>query len=180
MRIAKIMKNDVANGEGVCVSLWTQGCSHKCKGCHNPETWNPLHGIEVREDIVIDTIINSIGINGIQRNFSVLGGEPLDPHNVVEVGNVIYEVRKHFPNIKIYLWTGYTLENLTNEQLNAIKNIDILIDGRFEEDLKDLTLELRGSSNQRILTKEDIYGEVKKREGSIKTTKTTGTVRIKE
>ena len=181
MRYAEIKHNDIANGSGVCVSYWTQGCSHRCKGCHNPQTWNPNAGKEGTLVGVIDEILKAISANGITRNFSILGGEPLDSYNVGNVQSIIDEVRNAYPDVKIYLWTGYTLENLTEAQLNAIKNIDILIDGKFEEDLKDLTLELRGSSNQRILTKEDIYGEIEKRKKFIRTTAATGfATRIKK
>lgn len=163
IRYAKIMKNDVANGNGVCVSLWCQGCPHRCPGCHNKETWSYTGGIEGNMEDILEEIVSSIDSNGIQRNFSVLGGEPLDTLNLLLVKLAINKVRESFPNVKIYLWTGYTLEDLTEQQLDAIKEVDVLIDGRFEEDLKDLTLELRGSSNQRILNREDIYGEIKKR-----------------
>lgn len=175
----KINKNDVANGEGVCVSYWVSGCEHHCPGCHNPETWNRNNGKDFTEDTV-EEIISAISANGIMRNLAFTGGDPLAPYNLNQINTISNTVRGAYPDIKIYMWTGYVLENLTTEQLDAIKNIDVLIDGRFEEDLKDLTLELRGSSNQRILTKEDIYGEVEKRKGKLKTTATTGFARIKK
>lgn len=180
MKYAKIMKNDIANGEGICVSFWAQGCPHRCKGCHNPETWNENGGKEGELSDVIGEILESISARGIKRGFSVLGGEPLAPYNVSDVETIISEVRFAYPDIKIHLWTGYTLENLTDEQLHAIRNVDVLVDGRFEEGLKDLTLKLRGSSNQRILYKENIYGEIEKREGKLPTTSTTGVARLKE
>ena len=123
MRYAEIKHNDIANGSGVCVSYWTQGCSHRCKGCHNPQTWNPNAGKEGTLVGVIDEILKAISANGITRNFSILGGEPLDSYNVGNVQTIIDEVRNAYPDVKIYLWTGYTLENLTEAQLNAIKNI---------------------------------------------------------
>lgn len=155
-KYAGLMTNDVTNGEGVCVSFWTQGCPHRCEGCFNPETWDFEGGKELPDDIR-GQIIKAICANGITRNFSILGGEPLCDENIEEVENIIMGVRSAFPNIKIFLWTGYTLEQLTiknNEHINNVLNhIDILIDGPFIESQKDLTLKFRGSKNQRILYK---------------------------
>ena len=155
-RYAGLIENDFANGKGVCVSFWTQGCPHHCKECHNPETWDFYGGKEVPTDIK-GQIIKSICANGIIRNFSVLGGEPLCPENLELVENIIAGVRIAFPHIKIFLWTGYTLEYLKKQNNKYIKNIlsyiDVLIDGPFIESKKDLTLKLRGSTNRRILYK---------------------------
>ena len=154
MRYAKIKNNDTVNGEGVSVSLWTQGCPHHCKGCFNQCTWDFGGGAEVPPNLS-QKIIEAISANGIQRNFSVLGGEPLCDENKEFVASVITDVRKAFPHIKIYVWTGYTFNELLERKDETIKkilyNIDVLIDGKFEEDKKDLTLKLRGSSNQNII-----------------------------
>lgn len=153
-RYAGLMTNDFANGTGVCVSFWTQGCPHHCKGCQNPETWDFEGGLELSTDIR-GQIIKAICANGITRNFSVLGGEPLCSQNIEEVDQIITSVRAAFPQIKIFVWTGYTLEELQKEKnehiINILSKIDILIDGKYEEKQRDITLELRGSKNQRIL-----------------------------
>lgn len=153
-RYAGLMTNDFANGTGVCVSFWTQGCPHHCKGCQNPETWDFEGGLELPTDIR-GQIIKAICANGITRNFSVLGGEPLCSQNIEEVDQIITSVRAAFPQIKIFVWTGYTLEELQKEKnehiINILSKIDILIDGKYEEEQRDITLELRGSKNQRIL-----------------------------
>lgn len=155
-RYAGLMTNDFANGTGVCVSFWTQGCPHHCKGCQNPETWDFEGGLELPTDIR-GQIIKAICANGITRNFSVLGGEPLCSQNIEEVDQIITSVRAAFPQIKIFVWTGYTLEELQKEKnehiINILSKIDILIDGKYEEKQRDITLELRGSKNQRILQK---------------------------
>lgn len=155
-KYAGLNTNDFANGQGVCVSYFTQGCPHHCPGCFNPETWDFNGGKDLPNDIR-GQIIKAICANGITRNFSVLGGEPLCDENVEEVENIVFGIRTAFPNIKIFVWTGYTLEQLTlknNEHINNILNyIDVLIDGPFIESQKDLSLELRGSKNQRILYK---------------------------
>lgn len=156
MKYQGYMPNDFINGKGISVSLWVSGCPHRCKGCFNSETWNPESGYNVPSNLK-EQIIEAITANGIQRNFSILGGEPLAPYNQEFVLDILTAVRETFPHIKIYLWTGYTLENLKSQNsilVNSILDkIDILIDGPFIEKEKDLTLELRGSRNQRILYK---------------------------
>ncbi|MBO7536025.1 MAG: anaerobic ribonucleoside-triphosphate reductase activating protein [Bacilli bacterium] len=150
------MTNDVVNGEGVCVSFWVQGCPHQCPGCFNPETWDFKEGQPYTEHTKWE-IIEDIGANGIKRNFSILGGEPLDDRNLAMVEEVVTAVRQAYPNIKIFLWTGYTIEDLSavfnNKLSHILKTIDVLIDGPFIEAEKDLSLKLRGSKNQRIFNK---------------------------
>ena len=154
MKYAGYMPNDFVNGEGVCVSLWTAGCPHRCPGCFNSEIWDYDNGKTVPNDIK-GQIVKAISANGIQRNFSVLGGEPLSPQNREFVSDMIKIVRSAYPHIKIYLWSGYTYQELldfNDKNINSIlSQINFLIDGRFEEDKKDLTSKLRGSSNQNII-----------------------------
>lgn len=155
-RYNAIIDNDVVNGQGVCVSFFVQGCPHCCEGCFNPETWDFNGGQPYSEEIKWE-IIKLISANGIQRNFSVLGGEPLAPQNLNMVSSLINAVRHAYPHIKIFLWTGYTKEelDLTDERISLILDkTDILIDGPFVETQKDLNLKLRGSTNQRIWVKE--------------------------
>ena len=153
-RYAGLITNDFANGEGVCVSFWVQGCPHKCKGCQNPETWDFNGGNELPTDIR-GQIIKAICANGITRNFSVLGGEPLCEENLEEVDQIITTVRTAFPHIKIFVWTGYTLEELQKKKnlhiISILSQIDTLIDGPYIEEERDITLNLRGSRNQHIL-----------------------------
>lgn len=152
-RYNTIIENDIVNGEKVCVSFFVQGCPHKCPGCFNPETWDFLGGHEYTPDIKWK-LIELIGANGLQRNFSVLGGEPMAQENLEMVDEVVSAVRAAYPHIAIYLWTGYTfheLRSLNNKNINSILNkIDYLIDGPFMEEYKDLNLKLRGSKNQQI------------------------------
>lgn len=153
-RYAGLITNDFANGTGTCVSFWTQGCPHHCPSCQNPETWDFQGGKEVPTDIR-GQIIKAICANGITRNFSVLGGEPLCDKNLDEVDKIITGVRTAYPQIKIFVWTGYILEELKekkNDKINHIlSQIDVLIDGPFIQAERDITLELRGSRNQRVL-----------------------------
>lgn len=155
-KYAKIKFNDIVDGEGICVSFWTQGCPFRCPGCHNPDTWDFNGGIEIPSDIK-GQIIKALSANGVQRNFSVLGGEPLCEENLDLVHSLIMAVRIAYPEIKIFVWSGFVIETLkkraeTNEKLaDILKNIDVLIDGPFIQEERNITLKLRGSSNQRIL-----------------------------
>lgn len=154
MKYAGLMENDIVDGEGICVSLWTQGCPFHCSGCHNPETWDFDGGYEVPDDIRGE-IVKAISANGITRNFSILGGEPLCEQNLDFVLNILTSVRIAYPHIKIYIWSGYTLEELIEKKddriIEILKRCNYLIDGRYEESLRDTTLPLRGSSNQNII-----------------------------
>lgn len=154
MRYADIKKNDIVNGQGVCVSFWCQGCPIKCLGCHNSAIWNFDGGKEFTP-ATMSEIIQAIAANGIERNFSILGGEPLCDENIFLTHLVIQEVRKHYPNIKIFLWTGYYYEDLKKKNDShlsyILSNINYLIDGPFIQEQRDITLKLRGSHNQHIL-----------------------------
>lgn len=150
IRIAGVTPNDVINGEGVSVSVWLQGCPHRCKGCHNPETWNFEGGTLYNQDMLTFEILKLIEKNGIKRNLSILGGEPLCKENREFVQLLTKIVRNVHPEIKIYCWTGYNIEDIDPQYL---KNIDVLIDGLYDETKRDITLKLRGSLNQRILYK---------------------------
>ena len=155
-KYAKIKFNDIVDGEGICVSFWTQGCPFRCPGCHNPDTWDFNGGIEIPSDIK-GQIIKALSANGVQRNFSVLGGEPLCEENLDLVHSVIMAVRIAYPEIKIFVWSGFVIETLkkraeTNEKLaDILKNIDVLIDGPFIQEERNITLKFRGSNNQRVL-----------------------------
>ena len=147
------MPNDFINGIGVSVSYWAQGCPHQCSGCHNPETWD-FNGGKPLPANIIEQLKEAITANGIQRNFSILGGEPLAEENKETVLQILQAIRESFPDITICLWTGYTLEELQNMNDSTISNIlssiNVLIDGRYEQDQRDVSLMLRGSRNQKI------------------------------
>lgn len=150
MRFSKIKDNDIANGIGITMSLWTQGCPHHCKGCFNVETWDFNGGKEfTNEDLKY--ILNNIDKNNIKRNLAILGGEPLCPQNVEGVIELCEQFKKAYPEKMIYLWTGYEVEKFDYTQMKIFKYVDILIDGKFEEDKKNLSIMLRGSSNQRVI-----------------------------
>lgn len=150
---AGFMPNDFVNGIGVSVSYWAQGCPHQCPGCHNPETWD-FNGGKPLPANIIEQLKEAITANGIQRNFSVLGGEPLAEENKETVNQIIQAIKESFPDITICLWTGYTLEELQNMNdptiSSILSNINALVDGRYEQDQRDVSLMMRGSRNQKI------------------------------
>jgi len=155
MRYAGLIKNDMVNGKNICVSFFVQGCNIHCPGCHNPQTWDFDGGEELPKNI-LDQIDSAITANGIQRNFSILGGEPFAEQNITLTYTILSHVRQKFPDITIYAWTGYKIEDLWKRDAitkNTIKLVNVLIDGPFIKEQRDVTLSLRGSRNQRILYK---------------------------
>lgn len=161
MRYAGILENDFVNGQGVCVSYWVQGCPLHCPGCHNPQTWDFKGGLDVDEDTIIDHILQSLNANGVQRNLSLLGGEPLCDQNVDFIQLLIYWVKIRYPKTKIFCWSGYTLKQLQkrakkNKDLKYIlDNIDMLAAGPFILEKRDVTLPFVGSSNQIVYWKNE-------------------------
>lgn len=154
MKFAKIKFNDIANAPGISISFFTQGCPHHCAGCFNQETWDFNGGQEFTPEI-LSKIAEKINENGVRRNLCILGGEPLCPENQFLTRLIIETVKKKSPDTPIYLWTGYTLEalqNMPSPHLSTIlSSINYLIDGPFIQELKDINLSLRGSSNQRVI-----------------------------
>lgn len=159
MRYAGIIKNDFSAAPGTSVTFFTQGCPHKCEGCHNPETWDFEGGEEVTHDTILE-VIEAITANGLHRNLCIMGGEPLCPENQFLTNLIINSVKEKLPDTKIYLWTGYCLEDLdmSNNRIKSIlEQVDCLIDGPYDKTKRDVSLFMRGSSNQRILYKGTDY-----------------------
>ena len=149
MRYASIRSLDISNGEGIGVALFTQGCPFRCKKCCNPEAHDFDSGkeytVEVRDKIV------SLTSKPYIMRFSILGGEPLVERNIQELIILINLIKEKRPDIKIWLYTGNTYEKIIDKYYDLLKLVDILIDGPFIDDLKDLRLRFRGSSNQRVI-----------------------------
>lgn len=156
MNYAEIKWYDVANGEGIRTSLFVAGCNHKCKGCFNYELWDFNYGKKLTEE-VFDSIIKHItrkdrGIKGL----SLLGGEPMDSANALLP--LVKKIRSIAPEKDIWMWTGYKWDEI--KDLEIIKYLDVLVDGKFQEDKKNLKLKWRGSENQRvILVQESLKAE---------------------
>ena len=161
MNIADIKEYDVANGQGVRLSVFVSGCPHHCKGCFNEETWDYNYGASFTEETI--TEITHILENHIDiyDGITILGGEPLCPENICVVSELVSEIISKFPILTIWIYTGYTLEEISklyesspkeSSALHSIlRSIDIMVDGRFVESKKSLKLKFRGSSNQRII-----------------------------
>lgn len=154
MRYNTIKLNDIANGDGIGISLYTQGCPHHCKGCFNEETWNFDGGKEFTKK-ERDLILNNLNINGIKRHLSILGGEPFCEQNAQGVLDLCKFIKEKSPTTKIYIWTGYFFEEIVKKY--DLANIDVIVDGLFVKSKEDLTLKMRGSSNQRVI---DVYNTI--------------------
>lgn len=156
---AKINPVDFANGIGARVSIFFSGCSHHCKGCFNSELWDFNYGVLFTQE-TINTIIELMKPDYI-KGLSILGGEPFD--NTLNLEELCLSVKSVYPNKDIWVWTGYKFDYIKNPPCfkgvtnRILDSIDVLIDSRYEEDKRDLTLKWRGSSNQRIWRK--INGE---------------------
>ena len=156
MNYATIKKRDIANGVGVRVSLFVSGCRHYCKGCFNHEAWDFGYGepytAEVEEEIL--SLLEPSYISGL----SLLGGEPFEPENQCVLLGLLKKAKERYPEKTIWCYTGFTLEELLEGSRARIETademlslIDVLVDGRFVEDLRNLRLRFRGSENQRLL-----------------------------
>ena len=152
MRYASIRTLDISNGEGIGVALFVQGCPFHCYNCFNPQTWNFNEGKEWNDDIKGD-FLNIIRQCEYSDRVTIIGGEPLCEQNRFDVGVLISDIKTEFPQKTIWLYTGYTWEELINDvsALNIIEFIDIIVDGRYIDELRDITLPFRGSSNQRVI-----------------------------
>ena len=152
MQYAGLLKNDFSAAPGVSVSFYTQGCRFRCEHCHNPETWDFNGGLEFTPKI-IDEIIEALTANGIQRNLCILGGEPLCPENEFLTYLIISSVKEKLPDVNVYIWTGYYFKDIPKsihtDQILSMTHC--IIDGPYIHSKRDITLQMRGSSNQNII-----------------------------
>jgi anaerobic ribonucleoside-triphosphate reductase activating protein len=157
MYYGALKKTDIANGPGVRVSLFVSGCRHHCKECFNPETWNFDYGEPFTED-TISEIMEALSPDYI-KGITILGGEPFEPENQRGLLELYRTIRANYPKKTVWVYTGYTLERdlrsggsvrteVTDEILSMI---DVLVDGEFVLEQKNITLKFRGSENQRII-----------------------------
>jgi anaerobic ribonucleoside-triphosphate reductase activating protein len=147
MNYSQIRSLDIANGPGCRASIFVSGCDHRCKNCFNPETWNFDHGKEFTEN-TLNSILELAKPSYI-AGLSILGGEPAHPRNLPEILKLTRKFKEVYPEKDIWLWTGYQLEDIFENLVDS--GIDVVVDGRFVEELKDLRLKYRGSSNQRVI-----------------------------
>lgn len=154
MNYHKIEKHSVANGTGIRVVLWVSGCTCYCKGCQNPQTWS-FQGGQLFDEKAKQELFEALDKPYIQ-GITFSGGHPLEPENCPTVLNLILDIKTKLPHKDIWLYTGYELNiddfvSGTSAKTSIINLCDVVIDGKFIEELKDLTLKWRGSSNQRVI-----------------------------
>lgn len=163
MNYADIKQYDVANGPGVRVSLFVSGCTHYCKGCFNEAAWDFHYGRPFTEE-TIQTILKYMEPSYV-RGLTVLGGEPMEPQNQPAVAELLKRVKQCYPDKSIWLFSGYDFEKDILEQMwkelpetkEILSTLEVLVDGEFVEELKNLSLRFKGSSNQRtILVQESL------------------------
>lgn len=147
MNYSKIKKNSIANWVGISVTLYVQGCQFHCKGCFQPETWNPYGGKEFTEDVK-NKMFNELK-KSYYDNLVLCGGEITHENNIQEVTTIAKEFKELFPNKKLIAFTGNVFENISDYEL--LKYLDYLIDGQFVEDQYSPLIKWRGSLNQRII-----------------------------
>lgn len=157
MYYGALKKTDIANGPGVRVSLFVSGCTHHCRDCFNPETWNFQYGQEYT-DRVLAEILEALEPEYI-RGITVLGGEPFEPENQRELLALYRAIRETYPNKTIWVYSGYLMDQQLQQESRArieitdeiLSMIDVLVDGEFVAEQKNISLKFRGSENQRII-----------------------------
>ena len=148
MKYNVIRKMDISNGPGVRVSVFFQGCEFHCKNCFNPETWSFDGGKEFTQES-IDQVMDLCGKDYI-KGLSILGGEPMHPKNIEATTKLAKEFKEKYPDKNLWVWSGFKFdEDLKDKEV--VKYIDVLVDGRYVDELHDPTLKWKGSSNQRVI-----------------------------
>ena len=151
MNYAAIKENDIADGPGVRVSLFVSGCTHHCKGCFQPETWNFDYG-KLFDETTEDELMKALEPD-YKARLTLLGGEPMESENAKRLLPFVKRVRETYPSKNVWCYSGYLFEELLkrDECLKLLELVDVLVDGEFVEEQKDISLVFRGSANQRII-----------------------------
>lgn len=147
MRYHNITKDDMLNGEGLRVVLWVSGCTHQCHNCQNPITWDINGGLLFDE--MAERELFEDAAKGYISGITFSGGDPLHPENRAEITRIAKKFKNKYPQKTIWLYTGFTWEQISN--LEIVRYVDVLIDGKFDENLKDNKLHWKGSANQRTI-----------------------------
>lgn len=148
MRYNKIRKMDIADGPGVRVSIFMQGCAFHCKNCFNPETWDFEGGKEFTDE-TIDRVLELCGNENI-TGLSILGGEPMHPTNIEGTTKLAKAFKQKYPNKTLWAWTGFLFENHVKDK-EVAKYLDVLVDGQYVDEKRNPTLKWKGSENQRVI-----------------------------
>ena len=162
MNYHNITTDDMLNGDGLRTVLWVSGCQQKCNNCQNPQTWDFDSGIPFTDE-TMQELLDDLSLSYIS-GLTLSGGHPLEPQNLGTVYNIVKTFKEKFPNKSIWLYTGYTWEEILEKEksyedleangispLDIVKYCDVLVDGKYEDDKRDITLAWRGSSNQRVI-----------------------------
>lgn len=155
MRYNKIRKMDISNGPGIRVSIFMQGCTFHCKNCFNSETWDFNKGIEFTDE-TINTVLELCS-NSHVTGLSILGGEPMHEKNILGTTKLSRLFKEKYPDKSLWIWTGNLFEDI--KDMEVLNYIDVLVDGRYEDELHDFRLKWCGSSNQRVI---DVKKSLKK------------------
>ncbi len=148
MKYNVIRKMDISNGPGVRVSVFMQGCEFHCKNCFNPETWSFENGKDFTQNSIDEVM--KLCDNDYIKGLSILGGEPMHPKNIEATTKLAKEFKEKYPNKNLWVWSGFKFdEELKNKEV--LKYIDVLVDGRYVDELHNPTLKWKGSSNQRVI-----------------------------
>ena len=151
MNYHNIKTDDMLNGDGLRVTCWVSGCNMGCFNCYNPQTWDFNSGIPFTDDTMQEILydLSKPYIKGL----TLSGGHPLDPHNAPKVLEIVKRVKMVFPNKDIWIYSGYEWEDIIKDEIlrEILKYTDVLVDGAYVDELRDISLAFRGSSNQRII-----------------------------
>lgn len=163
MNYHNIKHDDMNNGDGIRVTLFVSGCEHHCHNCQNPQTWDYNSGIRFDENTFSELFVamSKDYISGL----TISGGDPLAPQNVEKILEIVSKLKKLFPNKTIWVYTGYKYEQLLFEGkfnvIQILKHTDVLVDGKYMEEKRDINLKWRGSSNQRVIDVQKSLRELK-------------------
>lgn len=156
MNYHDIQKCDMLNGNGIRVTLFVSGCNHHCKNCQNPETWNPNSGIPFDEN-ALNEIYDELKLDYID-GLTLSGGDPMNESNLNDIYTLVSKIKEDFPDKTIWIYTGYTYDELKNDNTEngekrrkILEKCDVLVDGKFVEELKDVNYPYAGSTNQKII-----------------------------
>ena len=147
MHYNKIRKMDISNGPGIRVAIFVQGCTFNCPNCFNPETHDFNEGKEFSDEMIEEVL--ALAAADHIAGLSILGGEPLHPKNIKEVTSLAKKFKEKYPHKSIWLWTGFNYEDIKGNEITSY--LDVLVDGRYQDELHDFMLKWRGSSNQRVI-----------------------------
>ncbi|MBC2850373.1 anaerobic ribonucleoside-triphosphate reductase activating protein [Cetobacterium sp. 8H] len=153
MNYSGIKYTDMINGEGIRVSIFVSGCSHYCKDCFNSDTWDPNFGLPFTEEVENEILAYFTKYNTSIKGLSLLGGDPTYIHNIKPLVSFLNKFKAAFPKKDIWIWSGFTWEDIIQDSslLSLVGMCDILVDGKFRIEEKDLNLKWRGSKNQRVI-----------------------------